>query len=287
MPTVLDEIIDGVREDLAGRRAATPLRELEARAVDAMPPIDPLPIFRAAPGVAVIAEVKRRSPAAGAIRGDADAAEVASRYASSGAACISILTDATHFGGSLDDLRSVRAAASVPLLRKDFILDRYQVLEARLAGADAVLLIAECLDDANLTTLLRDIHDFGMDALAECYEEENVKRLVDAGAKLLGINNRDLRTFAVNLDHTLNLARHVPAACTVVSESGIRSQSDVERLAEVGIAAPKNWIPRTGTDVLAAASVDVSSSSDCRSWTDLMSNSPDEADEFARDGRLP
>src|SRR4029079_334213 len=162
---------------------------------------------------------------------------VAKSYAAGGAACISVLTDRPYFGGSLDDLRAVRAAVEVPLLRKDFILDSYQVLEARLAAADAVLLIAEILDDATLTSLLSEIAALSMDALAECYDEANVHRLVDAGANMIGINNRDPRSLEVRLEHTLELAKHVPGDRTLVSESGIKTRSDVERLAAGGVKA--------------------------------------------------
>jgi indole-3-glycerol phosphate synthase len=239
MTIILDQIVADKRREVSEAKARVSEAELERRLT-----ATPLPVargFRAAlevtPFVRVIAEVKRKSPSAGAIRTGADAATIAASYASAGAACISVLTDGPHFGGSIPDLIAVRTAVAVPLLRKDFILERYQVLEARLAGADAVLLIAEILDDTLLEKLLRDIHALGMDALAECYDAENVNRLVDAGATLIGINNRDLRTFQVRLEHTLELAKHVPVGVTLVSESGIKKREDVEQLAAAGVKA--------------------------------------------------
>jgi indole-3-glycerol phosphate synthase len=187
--------------------------------------------------IRIIAEVKRQSPSAGAIQAGADAVTVAKNYTTHGAACISVLTDGPHFGGSLTDLVAVREAVPTPLLRKDFILERYQLLEARRAGADAVLLIAEILDDVTLKGLLREIEHWGMDALVECYEAGNVQRVLDAGATLVGINNRNLHTFEVKLEHTLELATQVPSNITLVSESGIRNRSDVELLASAGIKA--------------------------------------------------
>jgi indole-3-glycerol phosphate synthase len=185
----------------------------------------------------VIAEVKRFSPSSGAIQAAADAVEVAENYARHGAACISVLTDGPYFGGHLKDLQAVRALVNVPLLRKDFVLERYQVLQARLAGADAVLLIAEILDDTSLARLIREIEKLGMDALVECYEKDNVQRVVKAGAKLIGINNRNLHNFDVRLEHTIELAKQVPSHCTLVSESGIKSRDDVDMLAASGIKA--------------------------------------------------
>ncbi len=238
MPTILDQIVTAKRQEIATAKARVPEAELERLvAHTSRPPRNFLTALQATRFVRVIAEVKRKSPSAGLIQAGADAATVAQAYAAAGAACISVLTDGPHFGGSLDDLRAVRAAVDVPLLRKDFILGRYQVLEARLAGADAVLLIAEILDDAALGSLLTATHDLGLDALAECYDAANVRRLVDAGAKLIGINNRDLRTFDVRLEHTLELAARVPPDRTLVSESGIKSRADVERLARGGVKA--------------------------------------------------
>jgi indole-3-glycerol phosphate synthase len=239
MGTILEQIVADKRRELAADQARVSLAELERQLA-----ADPGPAsrgFQAAlqstPFIRVIAEVKRRSPSAGAIAGQADAAEVAIRYASAGASCISVLTDGPHFGGSLHDLHAVRRAVPVPLLRKDFILERYQVMQARRAGADAVLLIAEILDDSTLRRLLEDIQELGMDALVECYQADNLQRVLDAGAKLVGINNRNLHTFEVRLEQTLDLAHRVPQDCILVSESGIKSRTEVEQLAAAGVKA--------------------------------------------------
>jgi indole-3-glycerol phosphate synthase len=240
MPTILDQIVVSKRQEIASVKVVTSENDLERQLRGCTPPCS-YGRFRAAlqatPFIRVIAEVKRHSPSAGAIQAGADAVQIAGNYAQHGAACISVLTDGPHFGGNLKDLHEVRAAVEVPLLRKDFILERYQVLQARLAGADAVLLIAEILDDAGMAQLIRDIESLGMDALVECYEADNVKRVISAGATLIGINNRNLHTFEVRLEHTLDLAKLVPSHCTLVSESGIKSRADVELLAASGIKA--------------------------------------------------
>jgi len=185
----------------------------------------------------VIAEVKKASPSAGVLRANFDAVSLAQTYAQNGAAAVSVLTDMPFFQGSLEDLAAVRAAVPVPLLRKDFILDRYQLLEARLQGADAVLLIAEILTDVELRYLLREAHQLGMHALVELYDADNLQRVVDSGARLIGINNRDLRSFVTRLEHTLELAGRVPRDRCLVSESGIRTRADVERLRAAGARA--------------------------------------------------
>jgi indole-3-glycerol phosphate synthase len=150
---------------------------------------------------------------------------------------LSVLTDEHYFQGHLDYLRAVRAKTSLPVLRKDFILDPYQVIEARAAGADAVLLIAECLDDCHLRSLFNRIVELGMTPLVELYEPENLPRVFDAGATLIGINNRDLRTFQVDLDHTIRMREKIPDECAVVGESGIRTRADVLRLQSAGVDA--------------------------------------------------
>jgi indole-3-glycerol phosphate synthase len=189
------------------------------------------------PGIGVIAEVKKSSPSAGVIRADFDPVAIARAYAAAGAACISVLTDEPSFQGHLRYLEAIRAAVEVPLLRKDFLLDRYQLLEARAAGADCVLLIAEILPGDELPRLLRQAEGLGMQALVELYDADNLRRVLAAGAKLVGINNRDLRTFTVCLEHTLELAAQVPADVCLVSESGIRDRGDVERLRAAGVRA--------------------------------------------------
>ncbi len=171
------------------------------------------------------------------IRANFHPVEIGRTYEAHGAACISVLTDGPYFQGSLDYLRQIRAAVDVPVLRKDFIIDSYQVIEARAAGADAVLLIAECLDDHQLRTLHDAIVDLGMTPLVELYEPVNLPRVLAAGARLIGINNRDLRTFQVDLEHTIRLRREIPADRRVVAESGIRNRADVEMLQHAAVDA--------------------------------------------------
>jgi indole-3-glycerol phosphate synthase len=235
--TILDRIVAATRRDLEWRRDHVPARDLERQLAAAPPPRD----FRAAlerPGeVAVIAEVKKASPSAGVLRPEFDPVAIARAYAAHGAAAISVLTDEPFFQGSLLHLAAVRQAVGVPVLRKDFIIDPYQLLEARVAGADAVLLIAEILDDAELAALLRRVHELGMQALVECHEAANLRRVVAAGARLVGVNNRDLRTFVTRLEHTLELAAQLPPGCCLVSESGIRTHDDLLRLRPAGVRA--------------------------------------------------
>jgi indole-3-glycerol phosphate synthase len=187
--------------------------------------------------VRLIAEVKKASPSRGVIRADFDPVAIARTYVEHGATCLSVLTDAEYFQGSLANLERIRATVDVPLLRKDFILERYQVLEARAAGADAVLLIAECLDDCRLRSLHQAIVELGMAPLVEIHDEANLQRAFDAGATLIGVNNRNLQTFEVDLEHCLRLRRRVPDECVFVAESGIHTRADVERLAAAGVDA--------------------------------------------------
>jgi indole-3-glycerol phosphate synthase len=236
MSNVLDRIVASKRREIAEARRRVSEAELERRLAGRPPTRD----FRAAlevGGVQVIAEVKKASPSAGVIRADFDPVRIATTYARHGAACISVLTDEPFFQGHLTYLEQVRAAVPVPLLRKDFLLERYQLLEARLAGADAVLLIAEILDQPTLTRLLREAAELGLQALVELYDADNLPRVLDSGAGLIGINNRDLRTFVTRLEHTLDLAPRVPSDRCLVSESGIRSHADIVRLRAAGVRA--------------------------------------------------
>lgn len=171
------------------------------------------------------------------IRADFDPVAIAQVYQQHGAACISVLTDRPYFQGSLEYLRHIRRAVELPLLRKDFIVDPYQVLEARAAGADAILLIAECLDDSALRELYALVLELGMTPLVELFDAENLPRVVDLGARLIGINNRNLRTFEVDLNHALRLRRRIPEDRLVVAESGIRTREDALRLESEGIRA--------------------------------------------------
>ncbi len=237
MPTILDEIVARKWEEVAAEKAATSDAELERQAAT-RPPCRGFAAALRRPGeVAVIAEVKKASPSAGVIRPDFDPVAVARTYERHGAACLSVLTDADFFHGSRADLRAVRAAVSLPILRKDFVLDRRQLLEARADGADAALLIAEILPGDRLSTLHREAIALGLDVLVELHDADQLPRVLDAGATLIGINNRDLRTFQTRLDRTLELLPRMPAGVTVVSESGIRTRADLDRLAAAGVSA--------------------------------------------------
>ncbi|MCS6977731.1 MAG: indole-3-glycerol phosphate synthase TrpC [Gemmatales bacterium] len=236
MSTILDRIVASKRSEIARLHQETSKADW-LRRLEAAPPVRDFEQALRQPGVQVIAEIKRASPSAGAIRADADPVRTAQAYSAAGAACLSVLTDGPFFQGSLEDLQAVRNVVALPILRKDFILDRFQVWEARAAGADAVLLIAEILDDRDLRELLREIHAQGMTALVECYEAANLRRVVAAGARVIGINNRNLHTFEVRLEHTLELADQVPKDRVLVSESGIRSREDILRLEAVGVKA--------------------------------------------------
>ena len=237
MSTILDQIMATKGREIAAARAQRPESELLAALADA-PPVRDFFAALAKPGpIRLIAEVKKASPSQGVIRADFDPVEIAKIYERHGAACISVLTDESYFQGSLDYLRQVRAAVSLPVLRKDFILDRYQLLEARAAGADAVLLIAECLDDCRLRALHNEALELGLTPLVELYDPANLPRVLEAGATLVGVNNRDLRTFQVDLGHTLRLRSQIPSDCLLVGESGIRTRADVERLEAAGVDA--------------------------------------------------
>lgn len=234
--TVLDEIIAYKRKEVAISQAAMPLPEMQTLAAVAPPARD----FTAAitgPPVRVIAEVKRASPAHGAIREDADPVGVARLYEQAGAAAVSVLTDQRYFRGSADDLRAVRNAISLPVLRKDFVVDPYQIYEARALGADAVLLIAGTVDATDLGALARLADELGLCALFEVHAQAEIDLVLAAGARVVGINNRDLRTLAVDLDMTLRLRPRIPGGIVVVSESGIETADDVARVCAAGVDA--------------------------------------------------
>lgn len=237
MPNILSEIIDHKRTEVAAARQARPEADLESAARAADPPRDFVAALRAAPQPALIAEFKRASPSAGPIRPGAEAVDVAKTYVQHGAACLSVLTDAKYFGGSLSDLEQVRAAVPVPVLRKDFIIDRYQILEARSVGADCVLLIAECLSQPELRDLHEYAHSLGLHTLIEIYEPENLDRVLELSPPLLGVNNRNLKIMQTDLGHSLRLRPQVPAETLFVSESGIRTTADVARLRKAGVQA--------------------------------------------------
>jgi indole-3-glycerol phosphate synthase len=239
MSSILDRIVAYKRQEIAAARMRMPDAQLEEALVSGIAP--PVRDFRSAlehaDGCAIIAEVKRASPSAGLLRAAFDPVAIARTYEQNGAACISVLTDGPSFQGHLDYLKAIRSAVSPPLLRKDFILDRYQLLEARLAGADAVLLIAEVLDEDALPRLLREAAELGLQALVELYERTNLPRVLDSGARLIGINNRDLHSFQTRLEHTLELIADLPPDVCLVSESGIRTRDDIERLQAAGVRA--------------------------------------------------
>jgi len=234
MPVTLDQILTSTREQLPALRARRTAVEHEA--ADASRP----PSFAAAlrgGSVAVIAEVKRRSPSAGSIRDDLDPGERAERYARHGAAAISVLTDGPFFGGSLADLRAAAARSPVPVLRKDFILDELQILEARAAGAAAVLLIVRALAPARLRALLACAGDAGLDALVEVHTAAEVGRALEADARLLGVNSRDLDTFRIDAAAAWSLLRELPPDRLAVAESGMAAPADVESAALAGADA--------------------------------------------------
>jgi len=234
--SVLQAILDGVRDDLAVREAAVPLVEMKARARDAAPPLAALDALRA-PGVGVIAEVKRRSPSRGALADIADPAKLAATYADGGARAISVLTERRQFGGSLDDLTAVRLAVDIPVLRKDFIISPYQVHEARAYGADLVLLIVAALEQNVLHGLLERVESLGMTALVEVHTEAEASRALQAGATVIGINARNLATFEIDREAFGRIAPGLPSGIVTVAESGVRGPSDLLAYAGAGADA--------------------------------------------------
>jgi len=235
--SILDEIVATKRREIEKSKVARPEPELRANAESAPPPRDFFAALAALGPIKLIAEVKKASPSTGVIRADFDPVAIARIYEAHGATCLSVLTDEPYFQGRLEYLQAIRAAVKLPVLRKDFILDKYQVYEARAAGADAVLLIAECLDDCHLRALHNEIVALGMAPLVELYDPDNLQRVLDAGATLIGINNRDLKTFKTDLEHTLRLRERIPDHCVLVAESGIRTRDDIERLESAGVGA--------------------------------------------------
>lgn len=234
--SVLDQIIVGVREDLAGREAARPLADVRAALADVEAARDPMPHFRDS-GSSVIAEVKRKSPSKGELADIPDPAALATAYAAGGAAAISVLTERRRFGGSLDDLVAVRAAVDTPILRKDFIVASYQLVEARAAGADLALLIVAALDDDDLRRLHDEARELGLTVLVEVHDEAETERAVALGAELVGVNARNLKTLAVDNDTFGRLAPLVPEDRVLVAESGISGPDDVTRFVGEGARA--------------------------------------------------
>lgn len=236
MASVLDEIIAGVREDVASRQALLPFDDVKAQAAGARPALDALAALRA-PGVGVIAEVKRRSPSKGALAAIDDPARLAAEYQAGGARMISVLTEQRRFGGSLDDLDAVRAAVRIPVLRKDFVVCSYQVHEARAHGADVVLLIVAALDQNALIGLRERIESLGMTALVEVHTEDEASRAVDAGARVIGVNARNLHTLDVDRSTFERIAPGLPTDVVKIAESGVRGPLDLIEYAAAGADA--------------------------------------------------
>ena len=236
--TILDEILEHKRQEVAASKQRVSSSSMAERASGCLETVRG---FRRAltegPGARVIAEIKRRSPSKGEIRPDFDPVDCARSYAGAGAAAISVLTDERYFGGRLEFLVAVRSAVSIPLLRKDFVVDAYQIDEARVSGADAVLLIVAALSGKELRGLRQHALSLGLDVLVEVHDEEDLETALAAGADLIGINNRDLRSFETDLAVTERLAPQVPGDALIVAESGIFSHEEIRRLEGVGVHA--------------------------------------------------
>lgn len=237
MADILLQIMEYKRGVVASAKLRVPAAELERQLASAPPVRDFAGSLRRHHPMGLIAEVKRASPSAGLIRPKFCAAEIASTYEANGAACISVLTDEKYFQGHLDYLRQIRAVVQIPVMRKEFILDPYQILEARVAGADCVLLIAECLDDAQLRDLYQQAQGLGMQALIELHDAENLERVMRLNPVMVGVNNRDLKVMKTNLNHCIELRTRVPSYVLFVGESGIHTRADVEQLMAGGVHA--------------------------------------------------
>jgi indole-3-glycerol phosphate synthase len=241
--SILARIVGETREEVARRREEVPTSMLEAELADSSRPgarnagAGRFEAALRAPGMAVIAEHKRRSPSAGTLRDGADVREIVAAYERGGAAALSVLTEERHFAGSLDDLRAARAASALPVLRKDFIVDPYQLLEAAAAGADAVLLIVGALDLDTLAGLQTRARELGLDALVEVHDARELEVAAQVGARIVGINNRDLHDFTVDVGRTLALLDRVPPGAAVVSESGIDGAARIRELESAGVDA--------------------------------------------------
>ncbi len=255
----LDDILAGVRSDLAARQAEMPLDRLKERVQHIDPALDPMPVLHG-PGVSVIAEVKRSSPSKGRLAKIPDPAALAAEYEAGGAAAISVLTERRHFAGSLDDLIAVRCAVGIPVLRKDFIVTAYQLFEARAAGADLVLLIVAALSDNELIALIERAASIGLTPLVEAHTADEVSRAADAGARIIGVNARNLQTLEVDPTRFAQLAPLIPDGIVRIAESGVRGPHDVIELARVGAdvvlvgeALVTGRDPRSGVADLVAA----------------------------------
>jgi indole-3-glycerol phosphate synthase len=232
----LDDLVDATRQALAQRMREQPLAQLEGQ-IELGREGRPFAEALARPGTSLIAEHKRRSPSAGAIREGVSCADIVRAYERGGAAALSILTEQAHFGGSLSDLREARAATDLPILRKDFTIDPYQLYEAKAAGADAVLLVVGSLDDDELGELWSLANEIDLDAIVEIHDDEELERALAIDCDVIGINNRDLEDFSVDIQRTFDLLADVPAGKVVVSESGIHHRWQIEELEQVGVDA--------------------------------------------------
>lgn len=240
LPDILKKIMDRKLLEVAERRLQQPLRTLEARLSSASPPrgfADALVAKVARGEPAVIAEIKKASPSKGVLRPEFHPAEIAASYERGGAACLSVLTDVDFFQGCDQDLQEARAACTLPVIRKDFILDGYQALEARVLGADCILLIAACLSDSQLRDLNALALDLGLDVLVEVHDRAELEQALALPGRMIGINNRDLRSFRVSLDTTLNLIDSIPPGRLLVTESGILERADVAKMRAHGVDA--------------------------------------------------
>jgi indole-3-glycerol phosphate synthase len=234
--SVLDRIVETTRDEVQRRRASVSLAELEA-ALRVRPEGRPFSEALTRPGISVIAEHKRRSPSAGPLRQSSSVVDIVQAYERGGAAALSILTEPFHFGGSLDDLRDARAATDLPVLRKDFIVDAYQVYESAAAGADAILLIVAALEHDELAELLGEARGLDLDVIVEVHDEDELEMALDVDADVVGLNNRDLSDFSVDIERTYELLSDVPAGKTVVAESGFSTREQLDDLERVGIDA--------------------------------------------------
>ena len=233
---MLEQLVDAARHGVERRQAEVPLAELEA-SLGSRPEQRPFSEALTRPGISLIAEFKRRSPSAGEIRAGATVEQLARDYEQGGAAALSVLTDESHFGGNHDDLRAGRASCELPVLQKDFVVDRYQLYEAAVNGADAVLLIVAALSDAELAALHDGARGLDLDCLVEVHDGEDLERALAIDGEVIGINNRDLDDFSVDLETTNELITDVPAGKTVVSESGISDRAQLVQLEEIGVDA--------------------------------------------------
>jgi indole-3-glycerol phosphate synthase len=232
---ILDDIIANKAIEVKESKSSLPLELILERIKDALPARDFFNAIKPEGKLKIISEVKHASPSKGVFRDDFNPVQIAKSYSRGGASAISVLTDEKYFRGSLSFLKNIRAEVDTPLLRKDFIIDPYQVYEARLFGADAILLIVAALDQSVLTELLGLTHFLDMSAIVEVHDEVELERALDAGARIIGINNRDLRTFDVDLNVSINLSKKVPEDKIVVAESGISSIEDIDRLRGEGV----------------------------------------------------